>query len=169
MRASILFAAVVAAAALPGLALAAHQRPGLWQLTSQMHFTKGGPQIPPELRARMQARGMHLPDFGAPHTFKHCVTPEQAAKQEHPDFGQDKDCRMVSGAWSGDSFHGEMVCNKSSGPSHGTFDATLGGDGTSMTMHSRVQGNAPQFGGDYEMDMHSEGHWLGPTCGKDAG
>ena len=153
---------------LPGAAFAAHQQPGLWQVTTQSHFAKGGIQIPPEARAQMQARGIKVPDFGAPHTYKHCLTPEKAAEEEHPDLGQNKDCRMVSGGWSGDTFHGEVACNDRMGQTHGTIDATLGGGGTTAVMHMRMQGNSPQLGGDFELEMQSAGKWLGPSCGSES-
>lgn len=154
---------VVLFAALPCVALAAHHKPGLWEGTSQMQFVKGGPQIPPELQAEMKRRGLEMP-FNEAHTFKHCVTPEEAARDEHPEVGS-KNC-TVKGTWSGDSFHGEVVCRVGGHPSHGVFDATLhGGESYAGTMH--VEGNEPELGGDYVMEGKFSGKWIGASCGKE--
>jgi hypothetical protein len=166
MRPSILTAFIVAIAVLPGIALAAHRVPGEWQITSQMHFTQGGIQIPPEVMAQMKARGIKMPAIGAPHAFRECLTPAQAAKDDHPDFSNDKSCRMQDAAWSGDHFHAAFACSGGEGPRHGTIDGSISDGGKRYAGTFRMEGDNPHMGGHFVMEGQSSGQWLGPTCGK---
>ena len=168
MRKSSFWILLPALLVLPFTANAAHRKPGLWEGTTTLHFTKGGPQIPPEALARMKQQGIDPSKlFGSPHTYKHCLTPEEAAKDEHPQFGGN--CTTTAATWSGDHFHGEMTCHQGQHDSHGTFDATLqqGGESYAGTMH--VEGSDPQLGGDYAMDGSFSGKWMGAQCGKEGG
>lgn len=166
MRQSILYAAIIAIAALPCMAHAAHRVPGQWEVTSQMHFVQGGVQIPPEVMAQMKARGMKMPAIGAPHTFKTCLTAEDAAKDEHPDFSEDKSCKTQSARWSGDHFHAEFTCSGGEGPRHGTIDGSIGHGGKSYTGTFRMEGDNPRMGGRFVMEGQSSGKWLGRVCRK---
>jgi hypothetical protein len=160
------FTAVFAVAVLPFTAAAGtHIKPGLWESTSQMSFTKGGPQIPPDVLAQMQKRGMKMPDWNAPHTYKHCVSPEQAAKYDHPDFGKQKDCQMQKANWSGNTFHGEFACKQAGGTSHTVVEAVMDGD-TAYAGKIHSEGSSPGMGGDYVMEGQFSGKWLG-ACSKD--
>ncbi len=143
---------------------AGHRKPGLWEQTVQMKFTKGGPQIPPDQLAKMQQLGIKLPMMGGePHTFKHCLTEEEAAKEEHPDMGN-KDCQMQNASWSGSTFSGDMVCHSErTGDMHGHFTGTFSGDSYSGSSH--MEGSNPHLGGDFAMDGQYSGKWLGADCG----
>lgn len=167
MRKRMWFVGLGFAAALPLVAYAAHRTPGLWEITTGMHFAQGGIQIPPEVRAQMQARGVKLPDMTAPHTFKKCLTPEQAAKDEHPDFSEGQSCTSQNAKWSGDRFHAEITCSGNGGPRHGVIDGSIGSGGRSYSGNFRMEGDDPHLGGHYVMEGQSSGKWLGPTCGKD--
>lgn len=167
MRRSILSAAIVAIAALPCAAHAAHRVPGQWEVTTQMHFVQGGVQIPPEVMAQMKARGITMPAIGAPHTFKQCLTAAEAAKDEHPDLSQDKSCTSQNAKWSGDHFHAEITCSGNAGPRHGVIDGSMGNGGRSYSGTFRMEGEDPHLGGHYVMQGQSSGKWLGPTCSKD--
>ena len=169
MRKSTCVIVAVSLAAASFTASAAHRKPGMWEATSSMHFIKGGPVFPPEVLARMKQQGIKMPDFSAPHTYRHCVTPEQAAKDEHPDFGPQKDCTMVNANWSGNHFHGDMVCKTAEGESHGSYDGTIDSSGESYSGTFHVTGNNPHMGGQFEMEGQGSGKWLGATCGKDQG
>src|SRR6185312_2830823 len=156
----------VASLALPLAANAAHRTPGLWEGTSTLHFTKGGPQIPPEPLEQTTAHGIDPSKlFGGPHTYKHCLTPEEAAKEEHPQFGGN--CTANDATWSGNTFHGAMTCHEGPHESHGTFDATLGDGGESYNGTMHMEGSDPQLGGDYVMEGTFSGKWLGAQCGKE--
>lgn len=156
------------AAALPGAALAAHRMPGQWETTSSMRFTQGGPHIPPELLAQMQARGIKMPGMGEPHTFKSCLTPEKAAREEHPEFSDNKSCKQTNTPWSGNHFHAEFSCMEHGGETHGVVDGEVSDGGKRFMGASRVEGQNPALGGHFVMEGHYAGLWLGPTCSKDA-
>ena len=154
-----------AALILPLAASAAvHRKPGLWETTMQMKFTKGGPQIPPDQLAKMQQMGIKLPFMGGePTTVQSCLTPEQAAKEYNPDTGRG-DCKMENQDWSGSTFSGDMVCHTRQGDMHGHFSGTASGD-TAFTGTSTMEGNNPQMGGAYAMEQHFTSKWLGADCG----
>jgi hypothetical protein len=168
MRSSILSAAIVAIAALPCAAQAAHRVPGQWEVTTTMHFVQGGIRIPPEAMAQMKAHGIKMPDFGAPHTFKHCLTAEQAARDDHPDFGENKQCTSQNAKWSGDHFHADVTCSGNGGTRHGVIDGDIGNGGKSYAGTFKMEGDDPHMGGHFVMEGQSSGKWLGPTCSKDA-
>ena len=157
-------AAVAVSLALPPAASAAsHRKPGLWDVTVQMNFTKGGPQIPPDQLAKMQQMGIKLPFGGAPQTFKHCVTPEEAARDDHPDAGN-KDCQMSNQKWDGNHYTADIACNGREGKMTGHIDATAGSD-TDYVATTHMEGNNPQLGGDFAMDNHISGKWDAADCG----
>lgn len=144
---------------------AGHRRPGLWQITIQSNFTKGGPQIPPDQLAKMQQLGMKIPGMGGgPQTMQMCLTPEQAAKDDNPDPGRG-DCQVLNKTWSGDHFSGDLVCHGREGDMHGHIDAVASGD-TSYTATSHIEGNNPHLGGDFAMDGQSSGQWQSADCGS---
>ncbi len=161
-----LIVVAIAAAALSATAApSSHRVPGLWEITISTHFTQGGIQIPPEARKQMEARGIKMPDIGAPRTIKHCLTPEEAAKDVHPDFGG-KSCTTNEWKWSGNQFHAVFNCNENGRNTHGTVDGTMsqGGKAYQGTVH--MEGDDPHMGGHFVMEGQSSGKWLGPTCGS---
>jgi hypothetical protein len=168
MRPSILSAAIVAIAALPCVAQAAHRVPGQWEVTTTMNFVQGGIQIPPEVQAQMKARGIKMPNFAEPHTYKHCLTPEEAAKDEHPDFSENKECTSQNAKWSGDHFHADITCGGNGGTRHGVIDGDIGSGGESYAGTFKMEGDDPHMGGHFVMQGQSSGKWMGPTCAKDA-
>lgn len=168
MRTLVRYAAVVVTAALPCVALAAHRAPGQWEITSTMRFSQGGPQLPPELLAKMRARGVSLPGSGEPHTYKVCLTPEQAAKEDHPDLRQDKACKVTNTAWSGNHFHSEISCNGNGNERHGVTDGDVSDGSKRVVGTIRMEGQNPHMGGHYVMEGHTTGRWIGPTCSKEA-
>ncbi|MBS0382521.1 MAG: DUF3617 domain-containing protein [Proteobacteria bacterium] len=159
--------AVIAAVALAATAATpTHRVPGQWEITTSMHFTKGGIQIPPEVRQQMAARGMKMPDFTAPRTFKQCLTAEQIARDEQMQFSQDESCKTSSSKWSGETFHAEFACSNRGKPTQGSVDGTIAAGGKAYTGTFRMQGSDPGLGGQYAMEGHTSGKWLGPTCSQ---
>lgn len=157
---------VTAAMLLPlAVSAAGHRKPGLWDTTVQMNFIKGGPQIPPDQLAKMQQMGIKLPMMGGePHTFKHCVTPEEAAKDDHPETGNG-DCQMQNQKWSGDSFSADMICHGRQGDMHGNIKASFSNDST-YTATTHMEGTSPHMGGDFAMESQISAKWLGADCGS---
>lgn len=167
MRKRTWFVGIVLAVALPLVAYAAQRAPGLWEITTSMHFARGGMQVPPEAMAQMKAHGIKMPAIGAPRTFKQCLTAAEAAKDEHPDFGEGQSCTSRNAKWSGDHFHAEITCSGNGGPRHGVIDGNIGNGGRSYSGTFRMEGDDPHLGGHYVMEGQSSGKWLGPTCSKD--
>lgn len=161
--------ALIALISLPCIAASSHRTPGLWQVTSSMTFVQGGIQIPPEVRQKMAASGIQLPDFSKPTTFKYCLTPEAALRDEQPQFTNDNSCTASKPSWSGSKFHSEFSCNQKGSPMHGKVEGTMSGDGKTYSGSVHIEGENPAMGGHYVMEGHASGKWLGPACGKDAG
>lgn len=158
---------IVAAVAL-SMAFAAnagHRKPGLWQITLQTNYTKGGPQYPPDQLAKMQQMGIKLPGMGGgPTTIQSCLSPEQAARDDHPE-GARGDCQLQNASWSGNSFSADLVCHGREGDMHGHEQFT-GNGGTSYTGTAHVEGNNPHLGGDFAMDNQISGQWQSDDCGS---
>jgi len=161
-----LIVVAIAAAALSATAApSSHRRPGLWEITVSTHFTQGGIQIPPEARKQMEAHGMKMPDMTRPHTYKHCLTPEEAAKDTHPEFG-DQSCKTNEWKWSGNQFHAEFTCNEHGQATRGRVDGSVSSSGKAYQGTVHMEGDDPHMGGHYMMEGESSGKWLGPNCGS---
>lgn len=157
--------AIAASLSLPLIAATPHRVPGLWQVTTSMRFTQGGIQIPPEVREQMAASGMKIPDFSKPHTFKHCVTAEEAASDDQPGFTNDESCKTTSSKWTGGQFHAEFTCSGRAGPTTSVVDGTMTAGGKAYAGTFRSEGNNPEMGGHFVMQGQASGKWVGPNCG----
>ena len=161
----LLMLGVTAAMVLPLAAAATeHRKPGLWQITLQTNFTKGGPQIPPDQLAKMQQLGIKMPGMGGPSIIQSCLSPEEAAKDDHPDSGRG-DCQLQNESWSGNSFSADLICHGREGDMHGHEQFTSSGN-TSYTGTAHIEGNNPHLGGDFAMDNQISGQWQGADCGS---
>ncbi len=172
----------IATAALLLLPLAAladsHQKAGLWEITSQMQMKndkmaaaagKQQMQMTPEMQQMLAARGIKMPQMNADGsmtqsmTNKICISPEQAAKSDHPDFGRESQCKMTKSSYSGNSFSGEMTCNSPEMNGTGQINMTMEGNtGYHGTMHFS---GTSAHGGPMEMNNQMSGKWLGADCG----
>jgi hypothetical protein len=161
----LLIIGITAAVVLPLAAAAAeHRKPGLWQVTVQTNFTKGGPQISPQQKAQMQQMGVKIPGMGGATTTQNCLTPEQAAKDDHPDISHG-DCQLQNQNWSGHTFTADMQCNGHGSTAHGHIQFVTNGD-TSYTGTSHMEGNNPHLGGDFTMESQLSGQWQSADCGS---
>ena len=177
---SMICGMAAAALLLPMAAQAdSHQKPGLWEINTQMEMqndkmaaamSKQQTQMTPEMQAMLAQRGIKMPQMGPNGTMTHdmttkiCVTPEQAAKSDHPDFGRDKQCQMTKSNFSGNNFTGEMSCNSPEMQGHGTIDMTMDSDQAYHgTMH--FTGTSAHAGA-MDMTNHISGKWLGADCGS---
>jgi hypothetical protein len=160
---SLLRCAALTALVLPLAAFAGHRKPGLWQNTVQINFTKGGPQIPAAQLEKMKQMGIDLP-FNRPMTTKHCLTAADAEKDDHPDFGKEKECQVKNAAFSGNTFSADLVCNSPDMQGTGNVKATFTSDTAySGTMH--FAGTSAHMGGQVEMNNQFSGQWLSSDCG----
>ncbi|MDB5986013.1 MAG: hypothetical protein JWR16_1066 [Nevskia sp.] len=139
-----------------------HGKPGLWAVTNQIDFTKGGPDIPPDTIAKMRLLGMLLP-FGEPMTSEVCVSPQQAADDQPPTPPErDASCHIRNISKNGLTFSGDVVCageTKGRGHFESTYVDDQRYDGT-MTF----DGISAQHGEVATTDTFS-GKWLSADCG----
>lgn len=166
MRLAVCYLALASLAAVPCIVLAAHRLPGQWQVTVTSRFSQGGPQIPPQLRAQLEARGMKLPGSGEPHTYKTCLTPADAAKDQ-PDISKHGTCQLSHAAWSGNHYHADISCHQAGGDMHGAVDGEVSDGGRRASSTAHMEGANPQLGGHFVMESLASAQWLGPTCSKD--
>lgn len=157
----------IAAAALlvPGAALAAHGKVGLWEFTTKMDMP-GMPQMPdistmpPAVQARMKA--MHMGTAaGGGMKVQHCMTAAEV-NQDKPYMGH-KECTMTNTKTSAHSFSADMTCSghfKGTGHMQVTYNSDEHYKGE-MTMAGTTQEGQP-------MNMHSvfEGKWVSASCGS---
>jgi hypothetical protein len=154
------------------------QKPGLWEISTQSEMkndrlkakaAQQQPQMTPEMMAQMQQYGIKMPQINSQGAMtqsmsqKICLTPEQAAKAEHPDFGRSQQCQMTKSSYSGNTFTGEMKCNSPEMQGTGTISMTLDSDAAYHgTMHFS---GTSAHGGPMEMNNQISGKWLGADCG----
>ena len=149
---------VVAAVALPPIALASHGKAGLWEVTTTMNMPNM-PQIPPAQMAQMQAMGMHMP-MGHTMTVQHCMTAAEVASDTPPRHGN-KDCSLTNVKLDGPTCSGDEICHGNF-EGQGHFSVTYDGDehyrgATSMT------GSAD--GRPMNVSNSFEGRWVSADCG----
>lgn len=151
-------------AALTALPLTAsawsHGKPGLWEVTSNMKFGAGGPQIPPDQLEKMKAMGIKIPG-AEPITNQICVTPEQAAMEKPQQPSGERNCEMQNFKKDGSSWSGDMVC-KGGMQGSGHFQATYSND---EAYNGSMQFKGTSRHGPTEMNNEFSGKWLSADCG----
>lgn len=159
-------AAAIAAALLlaPVAAQAAHGKAGLWNITTKMDMA-GMPQMPdmsqmpPEVRARMEAMHMRMSNKGM--TTQHCMT-QAEVDQDKPPAMKHKECKLVKSSIVGRTFTGEVACTgefKGTGIFKVTYDSNEHYAG-SMDMHGSHDGTPMNMKSTYE------GQWVSASCGS---
>ncbi len=172
---------LLALLALLALPVQAQQRPapGLWE----HQMTMGGPggQVAPEMaemqrqmaampaeqrkqmEAMMAARGIQLGAAGGTGiTVKHCLTPEQAARDELPQH--DPNCRQTRMERSGNRIRFAFACTGRPGGS-GEGEFVMHGDKAydgrmTMLAAAGAPGDAPR-----QVEMSMKARWLAADCG----
>ena len=137
------------------VAAQAQVKPGQWETTVKV--TKMDmPGAPPQMADAMK-RSM----AGAPRTFSHCVTPEQAAKGPQEMVKENKSCQMKNFSMAGGHYTAEMTCAQNGEAttvkSSGSYSPTSYSATSTMTMSGRMH-----------MSTTNEvsGRWVGPCTGK---
>jgi len=163
---------VASAAVLPLTALAyTHGKPGLWEITSQTSFTKGGPQvaqpqIPPDKLAMMKQMGIQLPATtpGGSHSFttKVCVTPEEANTDSPPPPDRQRACQMQNLKRDGHTFTADMVC---SGEMQGSGHMSVTYDSDEHYSGKMEFSGTSEHLGEVATSNEFSGRWLGADCG----
>lgn len=149
----ILTASVAVLLLSPGAALAAHGKPGLWNVTTTMSMANM-PQMPPEAMAMMKQRGMKMPGM-EPITTQICMTQADVDSDVPPrTSNREEDCQSHVLHQSASSMEAEMVCSgrmqgtghmqiSYSGAEHysGTYSFKGSAEGRSTAMSSTFKGD----------------------------
>ncbi|MDP3856527.1 MAG: DUF3617 domain-containing protein [Stagnimonas sp.] len=147
---------------LAGAAQAEGQKPGLWSVTVQMSFIRGGPQISPEQQAMMQKMGINPL---APMTHQYCLTPELAKQEQTPGVNGQDGCETRNLKHSGNSMSADWVCDGRL-KGKGQFQMTQTGNGYDGGWTFAGTSSDEGMAGPLEMKSSIKGQWLGADCGK---
>ena len=112
MRSNFVPGLIVAAIILmPAAALAAHGKPGLWNISSTMEMGSM-PQMPPEAMAMMKQRGMKMPGMGSqPIVTQICMTQEQVNGDKPPMNNRQENCTTKLLNQTSTSMTSEVTCH----------------------------------------------------------
>jgi len=152
--------AALLAAASP--ALAGHGKAGLWEITTTTSAPAMTAQLPPEILARMRARGVNM--AGNTITARHCMTAQEVAMTKPPVMPKraGQDCKMQNLKTSGDSVSADMVCTGSG--MNGTGHFTTRYDSPEH-YSGRMSMNMTAHGHSMAMSNSFEGKWISASCG----
>lgn len=175
----VLLAAAGAAVSLPAQAAGAPQRkPGLWEVETTVHgsgmpdasaqmqesMAKMSPQQRAMVEEMMKKHGVASGSPGHPHSFRYCLSPEQAAREAVPQAQPDADtqCTHQLDKTSATEANFSFSCQRKDG-------STVKGDGHAydltpesyaMSLHMTMQ----RKGQPMEMQTEQKGHWIGADC-----
>ena len=152
-----------------GLEAAGHVRPGLWEVTMALEGMPAMPQIPPEQLAKLREMGVQMPAAspggGRTISSRHCVTPEQAAKDAPPDFSRgNSSCHSENVRSTASGMTADLVCTgemqgkgkvQMSYPSDTAYSGSFSFQGTT-------------HGQPTNMSNRVTGKWLAADCGATA-
>lgn len=119
--------AVIAALATPPATAAgpSHVKPGLWEVSIQSGAMSGMPamaNLPPQVRAQMQARGVQMNGNGI--VSKACISPADAAA-DRPVVGHSKDCQVENAKFTGTSYAADVICKHDNMTTRGHAEFTF--------------------------------------------
>jgi hypothetical protein len=157
---SVIAAAIVLA---PAAALAAHGKPGLWNISSTMQMANM-PQMPPQAMAMMKARGMSMPGMGgAPVVSQICMTQDQVNADKPPAMSQhEESCTTKVLNQTATSVTAETTCH---GRMNGVGHSQISWRGNdhyegSYSFKGMAEGH-PQ-----DMSTHFAGDFVKADCGS---
>ncbi|MDR3415322.1 MAG: DUF3617 domain-containing protein [Nevskia sp.] len=171
---------IAALLVLPGVALSYdHGKPGLWQVTTQMNFSGGIPQVSAEKLALARQMGMQIPDVSpeqlamikqmgisvpgtGPMTSQICVTPAQAALTAPPELDLQQGCLVRNVKHSGRSYTADLAC---SGDMQGSGHVSVTYDNDEHYSGSIQFAGKNADGGPTETRTDFSGRWQAADCG----
>jgi hypothetical protein len=156
--------AIAMVCCMPVLATVAHsqskQKPGLWEVTTQMSMT-GMPQMP-----QMPA-GVQMQSPFAPHTSQICVSQAMIDKYGGPyQNPQRGDCQVTNVSVKADGMTANIACT---GQMSAKGDVTMkwtDGNTTDTTMHLTGTMQMGPNTRPVDMTIHSTGTYKGSDCGS---
>ena len=139
----------------PVAALAAHGKPGLWNISSTMEMANT-PQMSPEAMAMMKSRGMKLPGMGGqPTVTQICMTQEQVNGDTPPMNNRQESCTTKLLNQTATSMTSEVTCHgrmEGVGRAQMTWRGNEHYEGTYSfkgTMEGRPQQISTRYTGDF--------------------
>lgn len=164
LRMTMIRAGVVAGAmgamALPIVALAAHGKAGLWEVTTRMNMPGMMAAIPPDQMARMRAMGIQMPN-GQTFTAQHCMTAADVAADKPPPMRNTRECTATNISQDAHTMNVTMTCSGDmDGQGHlsVTYDSDEHYSG-SYTFTGTAHGHPASVSNSFE------GRWLSADCG----
>ena len=151
------------AAHLAPAAQAAHGKVGTWEVSTKMSGSTmaGMPdmsKLPPEVQAKMKARGVSM-NAGGGMTAKFCMTADQV-NNDKPPMTHRSECEPQNVKMQGNVFSADVVC-KGPGAAKGHIEITFDGP----THYSGRQTTTVTVGGQAQShEMLLDAHWLSPDC-----
>jgi hypothetical protein len=146
-------AVLAACANAPSGPTAVQRKPGLWEVTTQLHFVQGEPPMSPD----------QLEKAKQPLTTKVCVTPEQAARRDSPIYSSVAGCQLQNTKYADDTFKGDLSCDRPEMHGAGSVEAVFSSN-ESYSGSFHFTGTSQQLG-TVEMNNRFSGRWLGTDCG----
>jgi hypothetical protein len=145
----------------PGVALAAHGKAGLWNITMTMSMPDM-PQMPPEAMAMMKARGMKMPGMD-PITTQICMTQADVDNDTlPPSRNNEENCQPHILSKTATSMTADMVCTgRMQGTGH--IEVSYAGPehySSSFSFKGAMEGHATA------MSSTSKGDWVKADCGS---
>jgi hypothetical protein len=152
---------VLGALAMPVAALAAHGKVGLWEISTRMNMPGMMASMPPDALARMQARGIPMPN-GQTFTTQHCMTAEEVAADKPPPMRNSQNCTTAKVAHDARTINIDVVC-KGEMDGQGHFTLTYNSD-DHYTGNYTFTGSA--HGHPASISTSIEGRWVSADCGS---
>ena len=145
----------------PAVALAAHGRVGLWNVTTSMEMSNM-PQMPPEALAMMKQRGMQMPGMGQPMMSQICMTQEQVNADKPPAMNnRDESCDTRVITMSPGLMESEITCH---GHMNGTGHVKISWRGNEH-YDGTYNFKGVMEGQPREMSSHYVGDFVNADCG----
>ncbi|MDD5296255.1 MAG: DUF3617 domain-containing protein [Rhodocyclaceae bacterium] len=139
-------------------------KPGMWEVTTQTALPGGMAMpnmadLPPEAQAMMAKRGISMQGgAGGGMTVRHCVTKEQAARDEPPQ-PPNSHCRNTSFSRSGNTVSWQTTCVEGGRTMNGKGTMTFNGS-DSYSGSTTINVNDPQHGS-MNTTTQMQGRWVG--------
>ena len=153
--------AAVLLAATPALAM--HGKVGLWEITTKTSGVgMAAVQLPPQVRARMAARGIKMPS-GNTITVQHCMTAKEVSLDHPPPMPKrgGQECKMANMKVAGQSVSADMVCSGKNMQGTGHFQMTYDSpEHYAGKMSFSMNANGHQMA----MSNSMEGRWISASC-----
>lgn len=147
-------------------------KPGMWEIATQTALPSGlgqgqnmpkmpsNIQIPPEVQAKMAQKGIQLGSVNVSSgqvTLRHCLTKEEAERDQPPAAASDKNCKPTSYTRSGNTITYQVTCtgeHAATGTGRITINSPESYSGTNTVTAQTKQGPM-------SFTTNLQGRWVG--------